>query len=221
MCLGTCPTNDISIEFKIYWNFCNSLLYSLFIRSQWSFAHLITVTLSWRVQNFVVIDWVHFKPEQCEFGSNFEFDRSTVSRTGARWKYDKELADCHDDDVTTTKHFCPSMKRIHRWPMYSWDVGHFPHYRDVIMSVMASQITGISNVYSTVCSGGDQRKHQSSALLAFVRGIHRWPVNSSHKGPVMLKMFPFDDVIMTRSDLHCQYNSFRNLEELCQNWTNK
>ena len=49
---------------------------------------------------------------------------------------------------------------------------------------------------STVCSGADQRKHQSSASLAFVRGIHRWPVNSPHKGPVTRKMFPFDDVIM-------------------------
>ena len=50
-------------------------------------------------------------------------------------------------------------------------------------------------VYWTVCSGADQRKHQSSASLAFVRGIHRWPVNSPHKGPVTRKMFPFDDVI--------------------------
>ena len=32
--------------------------------------------------------------------------------------------------------------------------------------------------------------------LAFVRGIHQWPVNSLHKGPVMRKMSPFDDVIM-------------------------
>ena len=40
------------------------------------------------------------------------------------------------------------------------------------------------------------KKNQSSASLAFVRGIHRWPVNSLHKGPVMRKMFPFDDVIM-------------------------
>ena len=39
-------------------------------------------------------------------------------------------------------------------------------------------------------------KHQSSASLAFVLGIHRWPVNSPHKGPVTRKMFPFDDVIM-------------------------
>ena len=67
---------------------------------------------------------------------------------------------------------------------------------DVIMSAMAFQITGVSIVYSTVGSGADQRKHQSSASLAFVRGIHRWPVNSPHKRPVTRKMFPFDDVIM-------------------------
>ena len=52
------------------------------------------------------------------------------------------------------------------------------HYSDVIMDMMASQITSLTIVYSTVYSDADQRKHQSSALLAFVRGIHRWPVNS-------------------------------------------
>ena len=66
----------------------------------------------------------------------------------------------------------------------------------VIMSAMASQITSLTIVYSIVYSGTDQRKHQSTASLAFVRGIHRWPVNSSHKRPVTRKMFPFDDVIM-------------------------
>ena len=50
--------------------------------------------------------------------------------------------------------------------------------------------------YSTVYSGADQRTHQSSASLAFMRIIHRWTVNSPHKGPVTRKMFPFDDVIM-------------------------
>ena len=67
------------------------------------------------------------------------------------------------------------------------------------MSAMTSQITGVSIVYSTVCSGPNQRKHRSSASLAFVRGIHRWPVNSLHKGPVTRKMFPFDAVIMFTS----------------------
>ena len=71
-----------------------------------------------------------------------------------------------------------------------------PHYDDVIMGAMASQITSLTFVYSTVYSDADQRKHQSSASLAFVRGIHRGPVNSPHKWPVTRKMFPFDDVIV-------------------------
>ena len=77
------------------------------------------------------------------------------------------------------------------------------HCGDVIMGTMASQITSLTIVYSTVWSVADQRKHQSSALLAFVRGIHRWPVNSPHKWSVTRKMFPFDDVIM----LHNRYIS--------------
>ena len=62
-------------------------------------------------------------------------------------------------------------------------------YSDVIMSAVASQITGVSIVCSTVCSGTGQRKHQSSASLAFVRGIHRWPLDFRHKGPVTPKIF--------------------------------
>ena len=69
-------------------------------------------------------------------------------------------------------------------------------YSDVTMGTMASQITSLTIVYSTVYSGADQRKYHSSASLAFVRGIHRWPVNSPHKGSVTRKMLPFDDVIM-------------------------
>ena len=70
------------------------------------------------------------------------------------------------------------------------------HYGDDIMSAIASQITSLTIVCSAVYPHADQGKHQSSASLAFVRGIHRRPVNSPHKGPVTRKMFPFDDVIM-------------------------
>ena len=66
------------------------------------------------------------------------------------------------------------------------------------MSAIVSQITSLTIVYSTVYSGADPRKHKSSASLAFVWGIYRWPVNSPHKGPVTQKMLPFDDVIMGR-----------------------
>ena len=75
------------------------------------------------------------------------------------------------------------------------------------MGAIASQITGLTTVYSTVYSDGDQRKHQSSASLAFVWGIHRGPVNSSHKWPVTRKMFPFDDVIMLTIILYASKRS--------------
>ena len=111
----------------------------------------------------------------------------------------------------------------------NFTLGVHAHCSDVIMSMMVSQIASVLIVCSPVCSGADQRKHQSSALLAFVRGIlffvrgihqwpvvmafvrgnhpwpvvlalvrgiHWWPLDSPHKGPVMQKMFPFDDIIM-------------------------
>ena len=65
------------------------------------------------------------------------------------------------------------------------------------MATMASQINSVTVVYAIVRTDADQRKYQSSASLAFVRGIHRWPVNSPHKVPVTRKKFPFDDVIMS------------------------
>ena len=67
-----------------------------------------------------------------------------------------------------------------------------------MMSAMASQITSLTIVYSTVYSGADKKKHpfESPASPAWVRGIHRGPVNSPHKWPVTRKVFPFDDVIM-------------------------
>ena len=70
------------------------------------------------------------------------------------------------------------------------------HYIDVTMGAIPSQNTSLTIIYSIVYSDADQRKHQSSASLAFVRGIHRSTVNSPHKWPVTRKMFPFDDVIM-------------------------
>ena len=70
------------------------------------------------------------------------------------------------------------------------------YYNDVIMGTTASQITSLTIVYSTVYWDAYQIKYQSSTSLAFVRGIHRGPVNSPHKWPVTRKMFPFDSVIM-------------------------
>ena len=95
---------------------------------------------------------------------------------------------------------------IHRSPVNSQHKGPV-HYRDVKIGAIASQITSLTIDCSTVYSCADQRKYQSTASLVFVRGIHRWPVNSLHKWPVTRKCFhlmtsswtrkmlPFDDVI--------------------------
>ena len=77
-----------------------------------------------------------------------------------------------------------------------WQFQRVTHYNDVIMGAIASQITCFAIVYSTVYSGSDRRKHQSSASLAFVG-----PVNSPHKWPVTRKMFQSDDVIMIMTSI--------------------
>ena len=94
---------------------------------------------------------------------------------------------------------CWSMTECRQW-QYALKTGKsitIFHYDDVIMTMLASQITSLTVVCSIVYSGVNQRKHQSSASLAFVREIHRGPVNFPHKWPVTRKMFPFDDVIMS------------------------
>ena len=91
----------------------------------------------------------------------------------------------------------PDPTRVLR--MGSGDFAKPWHYGDVKMGAISSQITSLTIVYSTVYSDADRRKHHSSASLAFVRGIHREPVNSPHKWPVTRKMFPFDDVIMVNT----------------------
>ena len=79
---------------------------------------------------------------------------------------------------------------------YSSKGGLTCHYRGVITLPMATQISSLSIVCSTVCLGAGQRKHQRPASLAFVRGTYRRPVNFPHNGPVTQKMFLFDDVII-------------------------
>ena len=90
---------------------------------------------------------------------------------------------------------------------------------DVIMDAMASQITSLTIVYSTVYSAADQRKHQRSASLTFVRGIHRWPVNSPHQWPVTWKMFPFDDVIRHGYSASCIKPHYKDIYPISsKNW---
>ena len=90
------------------------------------------------------------------------------------------------------------------------------HYDDVIMGVITPLITSLTIVYSTVYSDADQRKHQSSASLAFVWGIHRGPVNSPHKWPVTRKMFPYDDAIMKAGLLNLSSTGHRSSPKWCE-----
>ena len=61
----------------------NTLVLHIRGRSQRYLAHVTTVSLSWRVQNIVVIGRVYSKLERSEFSSNFEFDRNMLSGTGS------------------------------------------------------------------------------------------------------------------------------------------
>ena len=70
------------------------------------------------------------------------------------------------------------------------------HYSNAIINAMASQITGVSIVYSTVLQAQIRENIKVPRHWQFVREIHRWPVNAPHKRPVTRKMFPFDDVIL-------------------------
>ena len=97
--------------------------------------------------------------------------------------------------------------------MNEWSYIHI-HYNDVIMGAIASQITSLTIVYSMVYSGPDQRKHESSVSLAFVREIHRGPVNSPHKWPVTRKKFAFDDIIMSYIHIY-RANADKIREILC------
>ena len=102
---------------------------------------------------------------------------------------------------------CPSMKIC----FVLWFTAlscYFYHSSTLLLRWRHNGRDSVSNhqphdFYSTVYWDANQRKHQSSAPLAFVQGIHRRPVNSPHKWPVTRKMFPFDDVIMMVCVLFC------------------
>ena len=91
--------------------------------------------------------------------------------------------------------FLPCFKQIgsllHEWILHVSVTSRIWRLRisDVMINAMASQITGVYIVNIIVCSGADQRRHQSSMSLVFVRGIHRWPGNSPHNGPVTRKIY--------------------------------
>ena len=99
-------------------------------------------------------------------------------------------------DISQKGRICPILRGRSVDTQYASLTTHFITMSSQWAPLMASEITCISSVCSTIRSGSHQRKHQSSASLAFVRGNHHWPVDSPYIGPIKRKMFPFDDVIM-------------------------
>ena len=99
-------------------------------------------------------------------------------------------------DVTMYKRLCVTH---HELIMFTGPILRH-HSVNYVLRWRDNERDGVSNHQPHDClhnrySGADQRKHQSSASLAVVRGIHQWLVNSPHKWPVTRKMFPFDGVI--------------------------
>ena len=128
----------------------------------------------------------------CRFQARNLLQFATYTRSIANGRRETVLQ-IHPNDVRVILTLCVNQNI--RWNM-DVESTNAAHYVDIIMGTIASQITSLTIVYSTVYSDADQRKHQISASLAFVWGIHRRPVNSLHKWRVTRKMLPFDDVIM-------------------------
>ena len=150
--------------------------------------------------------------------------RTAVTRTGSHYNKDLNIMHLRNVEIIACKLSRSDRKSITRvfvvYPtkidLYILCIVFLIHYDDVIMSTIASQIISLTIVYSTIYSGADQSKHQSSASLAFVWGIHRGPVNSPHKWPVTRKMFPFDDVIMRTYIIDACWGSCRKIvNSLC------
>ena len=179
-----------------------SLLLALFPRNYTSTAVLIVlfqnafnVTLALlqiimaNIALFIIFDTQIYLSWVCRECVKYAVNEKAVSFRGQRVKSNKKS----NQDVPLTARF--RWFYTDHWPNCTFFCQVSIIDSDFIMAAMASQITSITTVYSTVYSGADQRKRQSSASLAFVQGIHRWPMNSPHKWPGTRKMFTFDDVI--------------------------
>ena len=99
----------------------------------------------------------------------------THSLIGRAYKYDPciMMMQSYDNPFRITYPLSVQNHRLYLNAAQCAIDGLVQHYTDVIMSTVASQIPSIIIVCSTVYSGSDPRKNQSSASLAFVRGIHR------------------------------------------------
>ena len=114
----------------------------------------------------------HIKPDNFRITGPFRGNPPGMMDSPRKGQVKRKASPCHDVQISF-RHFNFTL----RWRHSGRDgvSNHQPH--DCLLNSLL-------------------RKHQSPTSLAYVSGIHRWPVNFPHKGPVTLKMFPFDDVIM-------------------------
>ena len=189
--------------------------------------HIPSITLNnmhwWHARSCSTVGWVHGVyrvTAQCCFlwQGHHEICAAVTSQGGigicsrphSRWEKGhtrKQTARTtvlmNEMNLWCSKQYLPTCQKCKKSPpiLVLW-ITHLKgrkHYGEVIMGAIASQITSLTLVYSTVYLDADQRKHQSFASLAFVWGIHRG--HSPYKWPVTRKMFPFDDVIMKHHDI--------------------
>ena len=193
-----------------------SAILFMFIQSRFNVSHSFP-----QVTNCSIILFNNF-PQSCnfflkwlvQFREFLFFVKYLIIRVLQCFKLKFDVTSCYYKKFQQLNPHLEPGSRLYRCPaglnpLRKTDALTTLHYNNVIMGAMAFRITSLTIVYSTVYSDADQRKHQSSASLAFVRGIHRGPVNSLHKWSVTRKMFPFDDVIMNNIQmqrfqvLHC------------------
>ena len=130
-----------------------------------------SVKWPWRIWGKSTIIYIH----KNMFGPHWHAPTGLCHHDGCRYP-DAKSAPCHQqspcwfsfDSTALYKNTYIALQPLSK--LY--------HYNDVIMGAIACQITSLTIVFSTVYLDIDQRKYQSSASLAFVRGIHRRPVNS-------------------------------------------
>ena len=137
------------------------------------------------------IKWLPVQNSGHNFNNLYRSPEGSSDQNGLSWCTPINGSVVNQYAIVVTDHYT-GMTR----PYMSWALLPDNHRPKVIL------LQWSHNESDGVYSGADQRKHQSSASLAFVRGIHRSPVNSPHKRPVRRNMFPFDDVIILKVRWH-------------------
>ena len=144
------------------YDYCNSIYYHTIMSiSRW----LLTIPLGMRMTPFELFvdvwSWVY------NFNQIYNASRDTIHHTGKVY-----IKSCKREQTISEWDSDPHSINL-PWSSYAdmkFCIHSFlrKHYSDVMMGAMASHITSITIVYWTVYSGAAQRKHQSTAPMAFV-----------------------------------------------------